>query len=61
MNAADRWAQMCNQSPQFNKNKAECPVCGFEAWEEYLPLHIEVNHPVPNEPFWVRILRWVVS
>jgi hypothetical protein len=50
-----------NQSPQFNKTLTRCPVCDFEVYEEYLPLHIEVNHPLPRDRWWLRMLRWLVA
>lgn len=40
---------------------ARCPICDLEVFEEHLPLHIEVNHPVPRDRWWLRMLRWLVA
>jgi hypothetical protein len=40
---------------------ARCPICDLEVFKEHLPLHIEVNHPVPRDRWWLRMLRWLVA
>ena len=40
-------------------NPSPCPVCDMNCFD--LESHIAVSHPPYREPWWLRVLRWIVN
>jgi len=49
------------QNSPTNRTLTKCPICDLEVWEDFISLHVEVNHPTPRERWWLRWLRWLVA